>query len=176
VTIRGTVDLWTFPDGLGRRWIDVGNIMKYNTPFTEVLGKIQNEIKIQFPKVLNTLPLSTIGYHITPKGNVSWEMTDEFSGKDKNVIIKAYMDTAYKAIKKYKNELRKSTKELAKNSHYNEYPCYDYKVIEVFVYTTHKNDDFFKVIDQLEKNSIKYRVFNKVEDMGKELRKYKDKK
>ena len=99
VTIRGTVDLWTFPDGLGRRWIDVNSIMKYNTPFTEVLGKIRDEIKIQFPKVLNTLPLSTIGYHITPKGNVSWEMTDEFSGKDKNVIIKAYMDTVYKVIK-----------------------------------------------------------------------------
>jgi len=175
-TIKGTVDLWTFPDGMGRRWIDVLSIQKYRTPFSDVLGLIVQDIKVNFPKRLEKLKrdLSFYDYHTTPKGNIVFdELNDDtFKNKDKNKIIKLYMDVAYDSIKKYQNQLRKSTKNLAQDSHYNEYPCYNYTLQKVIVYVeyTKGNTDFQKLEKELIDNNINYVVVNKAQDIEKILK------
>ena len=166
VTIKGTVDLWTFPDASGRRWIDVKSISKYNVSFTDALVTIQDEIKKQFPK---NLEKSDLVYHVTPKGNIKWD-----TNEDKNIKIKIYIDTAYAAIKKYKNLIRKTSNQLEGN-HYNEYPCYDYKIEKVLVLVPPKLNTPEKVelLKYLEKNRIPFEVVSDTQALEKVLKSYK---
>ena len=176
VTMRGTVDMWTFPDSQGRRWIDVKNIIKYNTTFTDVLNDVVNYIKQNYPKKVQKLDLN-YDYHVTPKGNMVYKLDksdDSLSKKDKNKLITAYIDTSYEALKKFKSKIQKASDEkLAPKAHYNEYTCYDYTIIELIIYATENNPKLEPLLEELDSKKIKYKVVDSTEQLNKELKKYK---
>jgi len=95
---------------------------------------------------------------------------------DKKKLIQAYFDVSYEAIKKFKNKLKKaSDKKLAPKSHYNEYTCYDYQIIKLVVYTSPDNIKLQPLINDLEKQKIKYTIVQNIDDIKKELNYYQGK-
>ena len=149
VTLEGNSDMWAFPDGMGRRWIDVPSILRYNTELTNTLGQIRKELKTIYQNQIPRLDLE-VKYFFNSSGNIVFRNIDDYP-KDKAKLIKNYIGIANALLKKYKNKLLNIIKEqpLAPKAHYQETLCYNYTITKLWILTDNKEATFERHKDEL---------------------------
>jgi hypothetical protein len=169
VTIKGTTDLWSFPDGQGRRWIELNAIKRYKSDLTKVLTDIQTEmIKDLKKKNLKFKQIEVFYYTSDLDIDNDYDKTPE-RDSDIALLIKEYFNSAYKILSKYKDKIQEAIKiGITNRAHYNEFVCHSYKVERVFLITDDIKDTKRKYPEAFEYN-LEHKTVNQV---VKELKKY----
>ena len=135
VTLKGTTDLWSFPDSQGRRWININLIKRYHSELTEILSKTQKRVL----KNLKKLTLETIDIKIYSQSvDINYKNYPENEiDKDINKLITFYINSMYESLTYYRNDIKKAISVgITQRAHYNEFVCYSYTVERVFLLTT----------------------------------------
>ena len=155
-SIKLPTDAWSDYTDAGRRWLDIGAIVRNtkNKDIKKIFNSMYKEIKKKYAFI-----------------------DHKSTGKERREYIKGYIDYTYDLLKKYKNDLAKAYQDIDK---YDEVLCYDYDLVQFIIldktgdFEYHlTSDNFLGTSDVLAK--VPYSVVKSARSLSSELRKYKKK-
>ena len=122
-TFGSSEDVYTEPDDGGRRWIQYYEIM--DSESSEIFKDVSDYIielfsKSKFGKEFTLDQIDTLFYE-----------PQNLDGKTKALVIKTYMDSAEKALLKYKDDIQYSFER--ETSSYNEIMGYNFVIKEILI-------------------------------------------